>query len=63
MGGDDENGNPWTMTLEGVDGLVTVYLVELEGTPFVGARANIEGILTESTITGATAEIDEGVTY
>ncbi len=63
MGGDDENGNPWTMTLEGIDGPVTVYLVELEGTPFVGARANIEGILTESTITGASAEIDEGVTY
>lgn len=63
IGGDDENGSPWTMTLEGIDGLVTVYLVELEGTPYVGARANIEGILTESTITGANAEIDEGVMY
>ena len=51
------------MTLDGIDGLVSVYVVELEGTPYVGARANIEGILTESTIAGANAEIEEGVTY
>jgi len=55
----EENASPWTMTLSGVDGPVTVYVIELEGTPAVGAWAEIEGILSDSTITDAKAEIEE----
>ena len=55
----EENASPWTMTLDGVDGPVTVHVIELEGTPSVGAWAEIEGILTDNTITDARAEIEE----
>jgi len=55
----EENASPWTMTLEGVDGEVTVYVIELEGTPSVGARAEVEGVLTDNIIEEATAEIEE----
>jgi hypothetical protein len=54
-----ENASPWTMTLEGIEGPVTVYVVELEGTPAVDARAKIEGVLLDNTIENARAEIEE----
>ncbi len=47
------------MTLEGVEGEVTVYVTELEGTPAVGAYAEIEGVLIDNTIEDAEAEIEE----
>jgi hypothetical protein len=52
-----DNASPWIMTLEGVEGDVTVYVVELVGTPSVGARVKVEGVLTDNTIEGANAEI------
>jgi hypothetical protein len=54
-----DNASPWTMTLEGVEGDVTVYVVELEGTPSVGAKAKIEGVLTDNTIEDAKAKIED----
>jgi len=54
-----ENASPWMMTLEGVEGQVMVYVTELEGTPAVGARAEIEGILIDNIIEDARAEIEE----
>jgi len=54
-----ENASPWTMTLEGIDGDVIVYVTELEGTPSVGAWAEVEGVLTDNIIEEATAEIEE----
>ncbi len=47
------------MTLEGIEGQVMVYVTELEGTPAVGARAEIEGILIDNIIEDARAEIEE----
>ena len=47
------------MTLEGIEGLVTVYVVELESTPSVGAKAKVEGILKNLAIEDAKAEIEE----
>lgn len=55
----EENASPWTMTLEGVEGLVTVYVVELEGTPSVGAKAKVEGVLKNDSIEEGKAEIEE----
>ena len=55
----EENASPWTMTLEGVEGDVTVYVAELEGTPLVGAEAEVEGILTDNIIEDAKAEIED----
>jgi len=52
------NASPWTMTLEGVEGDVTVYVAELEGVPSLGAEAKVEGVLTDNTIEGAKAEIE-----
>jgi len=53
-----DNASPWTMTLEGVEGDVTVYVAELEGVPSLGVEAKVEGILTDNTIDGAKAEIE-----
>ena len=47
------------MTLEGVEGQVTVYVTELEGTPTVGAKAKVEGVLKDNTIEEAKAEVEE----
>jgi hypothetical protein len=52
------NASPWTMTLEGVEGDVTVFVAELEGTPLPGAKVKVEGILIDNTIEGAKAEIE-----
>jgi len=38
------------MTLEGVEGNVTVHVAELEGTPSLGAKAKVEGVLINNTI-------------
>jgi len=54
-----ENSSPWVMNLEGVEGEVTVYVTELEGTPSVGAHAEVEGILVDNVIENAKAEIEE----
>jgi hypothetical protein len=54
-----ENSSPWSMTLEGVEGQVLVYVVELEGTPSVGAWAEVEGVLVNNTIEDAKAKIEE----
>ncbi len=54
-----EYSSPWSMTLEGVEGQVLVYVVELEGTPSVGAWAEIEGVLVDNTIEDAKAKIEE----
>jgi hypothetical protein len=51
--------SPWTMTLEGVEGDVTVYVVELEGTPSPGVKVKVEGVLIDNTIEGAKAEIED----
>ena len=45
--------------MEGVEGDVTVYVGELEGTPSVGAKAKIEGILIDNGIEDAKAEIKD----
>ena len=55
----EENASPWVMTLEGVGGQVTVYVTELEGTPAVGAKAKVEGVLKDNTIEDAKAGIEE----
>jgi len=55
----EENASPWLMTLEGVEGQVTVHVTELEGTPSVGAKAKVEGVLKNNTIEEAKAEIEE----
>lgn len=55
----EENASPWVMTLEGVEGQVTVYVTELEGTPAVGAKAKVEGVLKDNTIEEAKAEVEE----
>ena len=47
------------MILEGVEGSVTVYVTELEGTPTVGAKAEVEGVLKGNTIEEARAEVEE----
>ena len=52
------NASPWTMTLEGVEGDVTVFVAELEGTPSPGAKVKVEGVLIDNTIEGAKAEIE-----
>jgi hypothetical protein len=52
------NASPWTMTLEGVEGDVTVFVAELEGTPLPGAKVKVEGVLIDNTIEGAKAEIE-----
>jgi len=54
-----EYSSPWLMTLEGVEGQVLVYVVELEGTPSVDAWAEVEGVLVNNTIEGAKAKIEE----
>ena len=54
-----EYSSPWSMTLEGVEGQVLVYVVELEGTPSVGAWAEVEGVLVDNTIEDAKAKIEE----
>jgi hypothetical protein len=54
-----ENSSPWVMNLEGVEGEVTVYVTELEGTPSVGAHAEVEGILVDNVIENAKAKIEE----
>jgi hypothetical protein len=46
------------MTLEGVEGDVTVFVAELEGTPLPGAKVKVEGVLIDNTIEGAKAEIE-----
>jgi len=56
---DEENSSPWVMALEGVEGNVFVYVTELEGTPSVGAHAEVEGILVNNIIEDARAEIEE----
>ena len=56
---DEENSSPWVMALEGVEGNVMVYVTELEGTPSVGAHAEVEGILVNNIIEDARAEIEE----
>ena len=53
-----DNVSPWTMTLEGVEGDITVYVAELEGTPSLGAKVKVEGVLADNTIEGAKAEIE-----
>ena len=53
-----DNVSPWTMTLEGVEGDITVYVAELEGTPSPGAKVKVEGVLIDNTIEGAKAEIE-----
>jgi len=53
-----DNASPWTMTLEGMEGDVTVYVAELEGVPSLGVEAKVVGILTDNTIEGAKAEIE-----
>lgn len=55
----EENASPWTMTMDGVDDPVTVHVIEMEGTPAIGAWAEIQGILSDNTITDAKAEIEE----
>lgn len=55
----EENASPWVMTLEGVAGQVTVHVTELEGTPAVGAKAKVEGVLKDNTIEEAKAEVEE----
>ncbi|MBA7491840.1 hypothetical protein ES702_02388 [subsurface metagenome] len=52
------NASPWTMTLEGVEGDVTVCVAELEGTPSPGAKVKVEGVLIDNAIEGAKAEIE-----
>ena len=47
------------MALEGVEGNVIVYVTELEGTPSIGAHAEVEGILVNNIIEDARAEIEE----
>ncbi len=54
-----ENGSPWTMALRGIRGSVTVHVVELEGAPSIGAKAEIKGVLKDNVITAAEAEIEE----
>jgi hypothetical protein len=54
-----EYSSPWLMTLEGVEGQVLVYVVELEGTPSVDAWAEVEGVLVNNTIEDAKAKIEE----
>ena len=56
---DEENSSPWVMALEGVEGNVMVYVTELEGTPSVGAHAEVEGNLVNNIIEDARAEIEE----
>ena len=53
-----DNVSPWTMTLEGVEGDITIYVAELEGTPSLGAKVKVEGVLTDNTIEGTKAEIE-----
>jgi len=53
-----DNTSPWTMTLEGVEGDVTVHVTELKGTPSLGTKAKVEGVLIDNTIEGAKAEIE-----
>jgi hypothetical protein len=55
----EENSSPWVMSLEGVEGEVTVYVTELEGTPTVGASAEIQGVLIDNVIEDARAEVEE----
>jgi hypothetical protein len=55
----EENSSPWVMNLEGIEGEVMVYVTEVEGTPVVGARADIEGVLIDGIIEDARAEIEE----
>ena len=52
------NASPWTMTLEDIEGNVTVYVAELEGTPSPGANVKVKGVLIDNTIEGAKAEIE-----
>lgn len=51
------NSSPWTMTIAGVTGPVTVYVTKLDGTPTVGVKAQIEGILTGNSIQNAEADM------
>lgn len=51
------NSSPWRMTLKGVRGPVTVNVTKVEGTPEVGARAEVQGVLTGNTIDDASAEV------
>ena len=55
-----DNASPWTMSLKGIKGSVTVYIAELQGTPSVGAKAMVEGVLKDNTIEQGKAEIDSG---
>jgi len=54
-----DNTSPWTLALEGVEGDVTVHVAELEGTPSLGAKAKVEGVLIDNTIEGAKVEIED----
>jgi len=54
-----DNASPWTMTLEGVEGDVTVYVDKVEGVPSLGAEVKVEGVLTDNTIEGAKAKIKD----
>jgi hypothetical protein len=55
-----DNASPWTMSLKGIRGSVTVYIAELQGTPSVGAKAIVEGVLKDNTIEQGKAKIDSG---
>ena len=48
------------MSLKGIKGSVSVHVAELQGTPSVGAKAIVEGVLKDNTIEQGKAEIDSG---
>ena len=54
-----ELNSPWTVTIPGIEDPVTVFVVDLEGTPEIGSTVEIEGALIEGVILDAEAEVEE----
>ncbi len=54
-----ENASLWTMPVEGVKGLITVYVSVMDRTPAVDAEVSVYGMLTSVTIADAAAEVEE----
>ena len=56
----EPNSSPWTLDVQGLEAPVTVFVTDLDGTPGVGLRAEVEGRLEDGvTLFDARAEVQD----
>lgn len=56
---DAELNSPWTVTIPGLQDPVTVFVVEVEGTPAVDSPVELRGLFLEGAIIDAKAKVQE----